>query len=144
MFVSPPGGTFSGPGTSGTNTAFNPSMAGIGTHTITYMYTDPNSGCNSAVTVTTTVTTCTSIKEQTLAELRVFPNPFSENIIISVGILSEETDFVLINMLSQEITRKRIHSGKNIIDSENIPPGFYFYSLQAGNKQIVAGKLLKE
>ncbi len=40
--VSIPGGVFSGPGVSGN--FFNPANAGLGTHTITYTYTDPN-GC---------------------------------------------------------------------------------------------------
>ncbi|MBK8705975.1 MAG: T9SS type A sorting domain-containing protein [Saprospiraceae bacterium] len=40
--VSIPGGTFSGPGVNGN--FFNPANAGVGTHTITYTYTDPN-GC---------------------------------------------------------------------------------------------------
>lgn len=52
-----PGGTFSGPGitpnTNGT-AIFNPSTAGVGTHTITYSYTDPN-GCGNTFTKTTTI-----------------------------------------------------------------------------------------
>jgi len=44
--VSPSGGTFSGPGISGT--MFDPSVAGVGTHTITYSFTDGNSCTNSA------------------------------------------------------------------------------------------------
>ncbi len=44
--VSPAGGTFSGPGVSGT--MFNPSVAGVGTHTVTYSFTDGNSCTNSA------------------------------------------------------------------------------------------------
>jgi len=44
--VSPAGGTFSGPGISGT--MFDPSVAGVGTHTVTYSFTDGNSCTNSA------------------------------------------------------------------------------------------------
>lgn len=42
---SPSGGTFSGPGVSGST--FDPSVAGAGTHTITYTYTDGNFCTNS-------------------------------------------------------------------------------------------------
>ena len=42
----PLNGTYSGPGVSGTN--FNASVAGVGTHTITYTYTDVNSCTKSA------------------------------------------------------------------------------------------------
>jgi hypothetical protein len=51
----PAGGTFSGTGV--TAGMFNPSVAGTGTTTITYSYTDPNSGCpNSATDVMTVLT----------------------------------------------------------------------------------------
>ncbi|WP_165779268.1 PKD domain-containing protein [Brumimicrobium salinarum] len=43
----PSGGTFSGTAVSGTN--FDPSLAGIGNHTLTYDYTDAN-GCSNSVT----------------------------------------------------------------------------------------------
>jgi len=49
----PPGGSFSGTGVSGSN--FNPSTAGVGTHTITYTYTDGNS-CTNSITAQTEVT----------------------------------------------------------------------------------------
>ncbi|MGH7452121.1 MAG: hypothetical protein ACRENG_12300, partial [bacterium] len=44
--VGPSGGSFSGPGVSGT--MFDPAVAGVGTHTIIYSYTDGNSCSNSA------------------------------------------------------------------------------------------------
>lgn len=47
-----PGGTWSGPGMTGSN--FNPSIAGIGNHTITYSITDIN-GCSSSDQITITV-----------------------------------------------------------------------------------------
>lgn len=49
---SPSGGTFTGPGASGNN--FFPSLAGAGTHIITYTYTDGN-GCTNSTTKTVIV-----------------------------------------------------------------------------------------
>ena len=49
----PAGGSFSGPGITG-NT-FNPATAGPGTHSITYFYTDPVTGCSNQRTILTTV-----------------------------------------------------------------------------------------
>jgi hypothetical protein len=52
----PAGGTYSGPGVSSGN--FNPATAGVGTHTITYTYTDGNSCSNScpfSITVNPTI-----------------------------------------------------------------------------------------
>ena len=48
----PTGGTYSGPGVTGTN--FNPNIAGVDTHTITYTYSDSN-GCENTVTEAVTV-----------------------------------------------------------------------------------------
>jgi hypothetical protein len=50
---SPLGGTYSGPGVSGGN--FNPATAGNGTHTISYNYIDPNTGCTGSDSKTITV-----------------------------------------------------------------------------------------
>ncbi len=47
----PAGGTYSGPGITGTN--FNASVAGVGTHTITYSYM--SNGCNGTATKTIVV-----------------------------------------------------------------------------------------
>ena len=51
--VSPSGGTLTGPGISGMY--FNPAVAGVGTHTITYTYTD-ESGCQASDSKQVTVT----------------------------------------------------------------------------------------
>jgi len=50
--ASPAGGTFSGPGVSGTS--FDPVAAGIGTHVLTYSYTNAN-GCTNATNFSVTV-----------------------------------------------------------------------------------------
>ena len=49
---SPVGGTFTGPGITGNS--FNPSTAGAGTHTVTYLYND-GAGCSNTATATITV-----------------------------------------------------------------------------------------
>lgn len=49
----PSGGTFSGNGIS--SNTFDPAVAGLGSHTITYQYTNPNTGCSNTVTQSTTV-----------------------------------------------------------------------------------------
>ncbi|MFK8101341.1 MAG: PKD domain-containing protein [Saprospiraceae bacterium] len=44
-FASPSGGTWSG--TAIQNNEFNIQLAGLGIHNLTYLYTDPNTGCNN-------------------------------------------------------------------------------------------------
>lgn len=52
---SPSGGTYSGPGVS--NNMFDANTAGVGTHTLTYTYTDPVTGCIGTAQQTITVGT---------------------------------------------------------------------------------------
>ena len=51
---SPTGGTYSGTEVSGTD--FDPATAGVGTHTVTYSYTDSQTGCSATATFIFTVT----------------------------------------------------------------------------------------
>ncbi|MDP4275538.1 MAG: immunoglobulin domain-containing protein, partial [Bacteroidota bacterium] len=60
---SPAGGSYSGPGVSGTN--FNATAAGVGTHTITYSYTDAK-GCSASATNSIAVNAKTVITTQPL------------------------------------------------------------------------------
>ncbi|WP_139959334.1 T9SS type B sorting domain-containing protein [Flavicella sediminum] len=64
LTASPAGGTFSGTGVS-TSGLFNPQTAGVGTHTITYEYTDGNSCTNSdSISVTVNKSVDVSITPQ--------------------------------------------------------------------------------
>jgi uncharacterized protein (TIGR02145 family) len=47
----PLGGTYSGPGVNSVTGVFNPALAGVGTHTITYSYTNAY-GCEASTSVT--------------------------------------------------------------------------------------------
>ncbi len=62
---SPSGGTYSGPGIS-TSPYFDPAIAGAGTHTLLYTYTDIN-GCAVTATQTITVTDTTGVNFPALA-----------------------------------------------------------------------------
>lgn len=48
--ATPAGGTYYGPGV--TNDSLDPFVAGVGTHVIKYIYTDPNTGCTDSITQT--------------------------------------------------------------------------------------------
>ncbi|MBK7909423.1 T9SS type A sorting domain-containing protein [Candidatus Pollutiaquabacter sp.] len=60
---SPAGGTYSGPGVSGTS--FDPAVAGAGNHTITYAYTDA-AGCSNSATATWRVNALPNVTLATL------------------------------------------------------------------------------
>ncbi|MFM7300914.1 MAG: T9SS type A sorting domain-containing protein, partial [Crocinitomicaceae bacterium] len=67
----PTGGTYSGPGVSGTN--FNPANAGTGTHTISYSVTQ--NGCTGSSTSTITVDACAGLNEYEQMQVIIYPNP---------------------------------------------------------------------
>jgi hypothetical protein len=79
----PAGGSWSGPGVS--EGIFNATVAGIGTHTLTYSYTDAG-GCTAAASQPITVTTCTGIPEELAADWSVYPNPASDKIRVRVSV----------------------------------------------------------
>lgn len=64
LVPNPAGGTFSGPGVSGAS--FDPVVAGTGTHTISYSYTDTN-GCSNTINQSTTVNSAPTVSFSGLA-----------------------------------------------------------------------------
>jgi hypothetical protein len=77
----PPGGTYSGTGISAG--IFSPSVAGLGTHTITYSYTDGNS-CTNTASGSIFVDACTGIREFGNGfSFKVYPNPFTDKFTVA-------------------------------------------------------------
>ena len=72
--VSPNGGTFSGTGLSQTG-VFSPSVAGVGTHTLSYSIT--SAPCTESSAITVTVNTCAGLNENSNTAFELYPNPSS-------------------------------------------------------------------
>lgn len=72
--ATPAGGTYSGTGVSGG--MFDPAVAGVGMHTITYDYTDGN-GCSNSASEDIEVDACLSVEEFISEHVNVYPNPTS-------------------------------------------------------------------
>ncbi len=69
----PTGGTWTGPGVSGSS--FTPMTAGVGNHTLSYSFTDAN-GCSGTATVVITVNGCMGINQPNFENgINIFPNP---------------------------------------------------------------------
>ncbi len=68
----PVGGVFTGPGMS--SNIFDPAAAGVGVHTITYTYIDPNV-CSGEATLALEVEICEGVGERGLTDVTIFPNP---------------------------------------------------------------------
>lgn len=67
----------------------------------------------------------TSIKEQRMETLSVYPNPASRYF----NIYSDsDSEIVIYNSLLQEVSRQKVNQGDNTISSENLSRGVYFIS----------------
>lgn len=110
---SPAGGTYSGPGVSAGQ--FNPATAGIGTHAISYNYTDGN-GCSNSTNTNIVVDGCLSINEADANTLSVYPNP-SNGIFILKNEGYSLTSIAVYNQLGQVIYSR---TGDNIEEEINL------------------------
>jgi PKD repeat protein len=133
----PSGGTYSGPGVSG-NT-FNPAVAGLGTHTITYTYTDLNL-CENSAENTITVTQVTGISGNSFSTaISVMPNPNNGTFRVTINIPEATTvDLKVFNSLNEIVFESKDVLINNDftqdLDLKNVSNGIYY--LQVSGKDI--------
>ena len=114
----PAGGTFSGSGVNGAN--FDPAVAGVGTHVVTYAYTDAN-GCSNTATTSIVVDACVGLGESAINSIRVFPNP--TNTVINVASTREDIAVVVLtNSVGEVVARIR----GTQLDASQFANGLYF------------------
>ena len=134
---SPSGGTYSGVGVNGGN--FDPSLAGIGTHTITYTYQDGNN-CTDSATATIYVDVCSGIQTATSnrQSIVIYPNPTSGKVIVagySRGLIE------IYNVFGTKVYQSEISNSKSEINL-NLPGGMYFYQVSNQRQLIGNGKFI--
>lgn len=137
----PAGGTYTGSGVTPVG-VFNPSIAGIGTRTISYTYTDANN-CTVSKIASVNVTTCSAvgIKEiEHSQHIEIYPNPNN-------GFFTIKTEkgfqLIVLNELGQTIRNIELTAeNKNEAVIENLPAGLYFIQSSDGviKKKIVVTK----
>lgn len=132
---SPAGGTFSGPGVTGTT--FDPAVAGEGAHEVVYTFTDGN-GCEGEDAITITVDGCLSLEEQSLGNnVLIAPNPAVTHFDIRVS-----TDFMLqsIIVLSAEGRVVKsinvIPSTETTVDVSGLSKGTYFVKIRTASEEV--------
>lgn len=122
----PAGGTYSGPGVSGSS--FTPTTAGTGAHTITYSYTDLN-GCTASATDVITVNACTGIHDVISADgISVYPNPFSS--VLTINRVSSGD--VTVNIFDAEgrlVKTEKANGTKIEINTAELANGIYSLQL---------------
>ena len=124
----PANGTYSGAGVSAG--MFDPGVAGVGTHTITYSLTDGN-GCSNSTTQDIVVDACLGLSGIYSTPITVYPNPTNETFIISTeGIISE------VQLLDMSGRVVKLFEGNNeLYDVKEINAGVYI--LRINNDSVI-------
>src|SRR5690606_17281632 len=140
---SPSGGVYTGTGVSGGT--FDPNIAGIGTHSVFYTYTDINSCINSDSTFIT-VEQCVGIDD--LANdfgVLIYPNPNTGLFTIEKSSeLDKEIRVNLLDATSRVIIDKLIPKGQQKIEMDitSYSKGVYYLQLTVG-KEVYVKQILK-
>lgn len=133
---SPAGGVWSGNNVSG-NT-FDPFVAGVGTHFITYTYTDAN-GCQAGATDNVYVDACSGIETVAATSWSIFPNPTNGAITITTG--DELDGDVIIEIYTADGKLIRSESKQRaktlILDMTSEPVGVYVVRILVNDKVSV-------
>ena len=138
LLPSPLGGAFSGPGMH--CITFDPAIAGIGTHEISYIY-HSNQGCNYVATQTVRVDACLGISDNSwLNTITLYPNPNSGK--FNLEIVSDKDKSLLCsvkNMLGQVVYSKSIAINKgmaNVSVNAELANGIYSIQLSDGAASV--------
>lgn len=142
----PGGGVFSGSGITGS--IFEPDVAGIGSHLITYTY-ENEFRCIETAAVTLEVAVCTNIsKPDAENNLLLYPVP-SAGIIHLTGLentepLKEISIFTLSGLPLKTVSFNSFHGDQLILNTEPIVDGMYLLKLTAGNSIYYKKLIIKK
>jgi len=133
----PSGGEYSGSGVSGS--VFTPITAGVGTHVITYAFTD-NNGCQGSANAQITVDECTSVRDLENAWFSLYPNPAKD-----ILILAFEDGLQLKELSIFDVSGRKVHasvttpmSGRAVISVSDLAPGSYVVRASIGGKLLTS------
>ncbi len=133
---SPAGGTWNGTGVTGSS--FDPTVAGAGTTTITYLFTDAN-GCDASATDNISVDACVGITEQGIKVFSMYPNPATT---VFSFVTEEKGLLVIMNVNGQVVKTENITSNKQDIDVNEFANGTYLVRFITEDGKVSEGKLI--
>lgn len=120
------GGSFSGAGIS--NGLFDPAVAGLGTHTISYNYATAE--CSITSTIEITVDECLSIAStSSTSTVQDFPNPANENVTIKG--LNTPCDLRLFNHQGQLVWAAKSTQSSYVLPLSSFAADMYVLNIQS-------------
>ncbi|MBI4646853.1 MAG: T9SS type A sorting domain-containing protein [Bacteroidia bacterium] len=135
MIGTPTGGTFYGVGVIGNS--FNPSIAGIGDHTIVYVYS--NGSCSKATCENVSIATKIGVIQSQNMNIDIIPNPNNGKFNISFTVDKPENFTIQVfDALSKQVysEKKNKYQGiyNNTVDLSNLSNGIYTVNVKVGEK----------
>jgi hypothetical protein len=135
----PTGGIYSGTGV--VDGFFDPGVAGLGTFTITYTYTDAN-GCTNFAEQTITVANINAVNDiNSDIKVEMYPNPSNGNLFLNINsVRTKELTVTIVNELGISVMNTKIKVEKkslNEFDLTNLPSGIYFVNIKGEMVNII-------
>ena len=133
---SPAGGVYSGTGV--VAGWFYPETAGVGTHTLTYTYTDVK-GCSNSAQQDVVVDACLGLTELNKFGLQIYPNPSNNTTNINFYLEGAQNVRIAlynnIGMEVKELAKGFFNAGLNniVINSSEYQNGVYYVRFDAGD-----------
>jgi len=134
----PAGGEYSGTGV--TNGWFDPAAAGVGSHDITYTYTDENNCENSAVEPII-VDGCTSINETVAGTISIYPNPAKD--VVNINSEYRINNIKIFNFTGQVISDKKVTNKIIRINTSQFKAGVYLMQIET-DKGVTSKRIVIE
>ncbi len=132
----PTGGSYSGNGVY--SAEFDPNIAGLGTHLLSYTYTDSNNCKNTALTEIVVVG-CAEVEQINWNIITVYPNPTNEELFINLGNdIPKINSIEVINVLGVKVVGVYEFNSKLIISLpvKDLSEGTYFINIKDINEVI--------
>ncbi|MCB0806212.1 MAG: T9SS type A sorting domain-containing protein [Bacteroidales bacterium] len=141
----PEGGVYEGPGVE--DGFFDPQVAGLGTHTISYTYTDPE-GCENFAEETIYVDPCPGIDQKTEKSFQIFPNPGDGNFTIVLPELRDDLEIEVYNALNKQVYQQTIlqaqANAKTQVNLNHLKEGIYYLHIKGGDLDYVEKLLIRK
>lgn len=140
IVAQPSGGTLSGAGIA--DSTFSPSVAGVGSHVIEYIYTD-SLGCSDTATTEITVLECgVGIRQASQRAMHITPNPAGD--IVSIQLPDGSFTVDVISSDGRWLLRVVEVSGDALLDVSSWAPGLYLVRLRGADATPVTAVLVVE
>jgi PKD repeat protein len=136
----PAGGSYSGTGVSGSD--FNPSLAGIGTHIISYEYSDAN-GCMNSSTSPIMVGECLGLSLIESSDYLIYPNPTSDKLIIECKCDFADAEVLIFDATGRLVHKKSVVADPTELDLSEWATGTYRVVLKS-DKGIFTTQIIKQ